>query len=121
MGRPVVHFEIVGRDYDAVRAFYGELFDWRPDASNPVGYGVLDRERHLTDDGIGIGGGISGAPPGYTNHITFYVQVPDVEETLQAAERLGGTRIMGPETVMPDITIGLFDDPDGNRVGVLQG
>ncbi|MGD9572051.1 MAG: VOC family protein [Thermoleophilia bacterium] len=121
MGRPVVHFEIVGRDYEKVRAYYAELFDWEPDASNPMNYGILEREQNLTEDGVGIGGGISGAPPGYTNHLTFYVQVPDVEATLQAAERLGGTRLMGPDTITPETTIGLFDDPDGNRVGLIQG
>ena len=29
MGQPVVHFEIGGRDADKLRAFYGELFDWK--------------------------------------------------------------------------------------------
>ncbi|HZI96177.1 MAG TPA: hypothetical protein VFD41_01480 [Actinomycetales bacterium] len=32
---------------------------------------------------------------GYVNRAMFYVAVPDVEDALQQAERLGGTRRMG--------------------------
>ena len=38
-----------------------------------------------------------------------------------AAEKLGGTRIMGPDTVMGDLVIGLFTDPEGHTIGVLSG
>jgi uncharacterized protein len=121
MGRPVVHFEIVGAAYERSRAFYSGLFGWEPDAANPMGYGVISREDNVAPDGVGMGGGITGAPPGYGGHLTVYVQVPNVGEALAAAERLGGTRMMGPDTVMEDLVIALFTDPDGNVVGVLQG
>ncbi len=32
MGQAVVHFEVIGKDGDKLRAFYGELFDWQIDA-----------------------------------------------------------------------------------------
>ena len=52
--------------------------------------------------------------------MTFYVQVPDVEESLAKAESLGGTRMMGPERVMDRLTIGLFTDPEGHVIGVMS-
>ena len=121
MGQPVVHFEITGQDGDSLKAYYAELFGWRIDSSNPMGYGIVDRQENLSDDGVGIGGGVTAGPPGYPGHVTVYVQVPDVEASLQRAEELGGTRMMGPETVMEGVEIGLFTDPEGHVIGVIKG
>ena len=120
MGQPVVHFEIIGKDGEKLRGFFSELFGWKIDANNPMGYGVIDRESNLSSEGIGIGGGVAGGMPGYDGHITFYVQVPDVEAALQKADSLGGTRLMGPDEVPGmGIVIGQFTDPEGHLVGVM--
>jgi len=50
----------------------------------------------------------------------FYVEVPDVEAALAKAEALGGTRLMGPDNVMPGLVIGQFTDPEGHLVGVMH-
>jgi uncharacterized protein len=120
MGHPVVHFEITGRDGAAMRRFYGELFDWPIDADNPMDYGIVAREDNLNADGIGIGGGIAVGPAGYPGHVTFYVEVPDVEASLAHVEQMGGARMMGPEEVQPGLVIGLFTDPEGHVIGVMQ-
>jgi predicted enzyme related to lactoylglutathione lyase len=120
MGQPVVHFEVTGKDGKALSSFFSQLFDWDIDANNPMGYGIVDREKNLGPDGIGIGGGIATGPEGYTGHVTFYVHVPDVEAALGKAESLGGTRMMGPEEVMEGLTIGLFTDPEGHVIGVMH-
>jgi hypothetical protein len=49
-----------------------------------------------------------------------YVEVPDVEAALAKAERLGGSRMMGPEQVMEQVEIGLFSDPEGHLIGVVK-
>jgi uncharacterized protein len=121
MGQPVVHFEIIGRDGDKLRNYYSELFGWEIDADNPMKYGMVQREGNTNPDGVGIGGGIGGpGPDDYPGHVTFYVQVPDVEEALAKAESLGGTRTMGPEKVADNIEIGLFQDVEGHTVGVMR-
>ena len=120
MGQPVVHFEIVGQDAEKLRSYYKDLFGWEADANNPMGYGIVPREGNTGPDGIGIGGGIGAGPEGYPGHVTFYVAVPDVEEALQKAESLGGTRVMGPEKPMDMVTIGLFTDPEGHVIGVVE-
>ena len=121
MGNAVVHFEITGTDGPALQRYYGELFGWRINADNPMNYGLVDREGNTNADGVGIGGGISQGPEGYPGHVTFYVEVPDVEAALAKAESLGGTRMMGPEQIMDDLIIGLFQDPEGHVIGVLSG
>lgn len=121
MGRPVVHFEVIGTDGDRLQSYYGELFDWDIDAGNEMKYGLVDREANQNGEGIGLGGGIGQGPAGYEGHVTFYVEVPDVEAALAKAESLGGSRVMGPETIMGRMVLGQFNDPEGNLIGLIQG
>jgi predicted enzyme related to lactoylglutathione lyase len=121
MGRPVVHFEIIGKDGDKLNAYYAELFEWEIDTDNPMKYGMVPQESNKSATGdLGIGGGVAQGPEGYEGHVTFYVAVPDVEAALQKAEELGGKRVMGPENVMGMITLGQFTDPEGHLVGVVE-
>lgn len=121
MGQPVVHFEIIGSDPGALRAYYGSLFGWTfaasdaatPAVSAPGEYGFVDAS---TTPG-GINGGVGGGP-GLEPRVLFYVGVPDVEAALQEAERLGGTRVLGPEGTPGNLVVGRFTDPQGNCVGV---
>ena len=120
MGQPVVHFEVIGKDGDKLQKYYSELFGWEISGDNEMNYGMVAREGNVSPDGVGIGGGIAGGPPGYEGHVTFYVAVPDVEEALAKAESLGGTRIMGPEKIMDMVELGQFSDPEGHVVGVVK-
>jgi predicted enzyme related to lactoylglutathione lyase len=121
VGQPVVHFEIIGKDGEKLQSYYSELFGWDIDASNPMKYGIVQREGNLNADGVGIGGGVAGAPEGYEGHVMFYVEVPDVEAALAQAEKLGGSRLMGPDEVPGmGIVLGHLKDPEGNLIGVIQ-
>jgi predicted enzyme related to lactoylglutathione lyase len=120
MGQPVVHFEVVGKDGGKLQSYYGELFGWQVDADNPMKYGMVGRDGNTNPDGIGIGGGIGTGPEGYEGHVTFYVEVPDVEEALAKAESLGGTRVMGPERIMDQVELGQFTDPEGHLIGLVK-
>jgi predicted enzyme related to lactoylglutathione lyase len=120
MGQPVVHFEVTGKDGDKLNSYYSELFDWDIDSNNDMGYGLVQREGNTNADGVGIGGGIAQGPEGYEGHVTFYIEVPDVEAALTKAESLGGSRMMGPDEVMEGLVIGLFNDPEGHVIGVMQ-
>ena len=123
MSQPVVHFEIIGKDPERLRTYFGELFGWEFDTPSPVArevsepgrYGFLDLV--TSDDGAGIRGGVGGGP-GYVSHALFYVGVPDVEAALQRAESLGGTREMGPVTSPNGLVVGHFKDPEGTLIGV---
>jgi predicted enzyme related to lactoylglutathione lyase len=121
MGRPVLHFEIIGKDAKRLQSYYSELFDWEIDADNPMNYGIVDREKNLSGDGAGIGGGVGAGPEGYEGHVTFYVEVPDVEEALAKAEERGGKRLMGPDQVMEGLVVGHIADPEGHVVGLSHG
>jgi uncharacterized protein len=120
MGQPVVHFEVIGKDGAALRSYYSDLFGWQIDADNPMNYGIVQRDGNVSADGSGIGRGVGEGPEGYGGHVTFYIEVPDVEAALAKAERLGGTRVMGPEQIMDTVELGQFTDPEGHLIGVVK-
>jgi uncharacterized protein len=113
MGNKVVHFEMAGSDHKGLQKFYGDLFGWNVDASNPMEYGMVQ------PDDAGIGGGISPSPDGNA-HITIYVEVDDLDEALKKAESLGGKTINPPMDVPGGPTLAHVADPAGNMVGLLK-
>ena len=116
MGSPIVHFELIGKDAAKVKEFYTQLFDWKigellPDMGN---YGLIDGESS------GIPGGIGQSDDGKPRE-TIYVQVPDLQATLDHAVSLGGAVLMPPTEIPGVVTMALFSDPDGNIVGLIKG
>jgi len=123
MGQPVVHFEVIGKDAERLQGYYAELFGWEIDANNPLGYGSIARSENTNADGVGIAGGIAASPtPDYAGHVTFYVEVPDIDAALTKAEQLGGTRVFGPAPVPgTSVELGQFTDPEGHLIGLMRG
>jgi predicted enzyme related to lactoylglutathione lyase len=123
MPQPVVHFEVIGKNPDRLRRYYGDLFGWAFDTPSPVAKEVSDADSYgfldlvTADDGTGIRGGIGGGES-YDSHAVFYVGVENVEAALSRAERLGGNRVMGPATSPNGLVVGHFRDPDGTLIGV---
>jgi hypothetical protein len=58
-----------------------------------MNYGLVQRDGKTNADGVGIGGRVGEPRPNdYAAHVTFSVEVPDVEGTRQA-QSLGGSRV----------------------------
>jgi predicted enzyme related to lactoylglutathione lyase len=118
MPKPVAHFEIIGSDPEGLRRYYGELFGWQFDTTSPVSEAVSESTNYgFVSLDSGIPGGVGGGPS-YAPRTSFYVAVPDVEAALAEAERLGGTRAMGPERAPTGLVVGHFTDPEGNLIGL---
>ncbi len=114
MANPVTHFEVVGKDAQALQTFYGDAFGWRIEPSMPtyaMAYpGVEGR----------INGGIGSAMDGGSGHVTFYIDADDLEATLETIEGLGGQRVIGPTDVPNGPRLALFADPEGHVVGLIE-
>lgn len=66
----------------------------------------------------GINGGIG--PTDGANRVTVYVEVSDLEATLQKAVELGG-KVIQPITEIPNmVTLALFEDVEGNVIGIIK-
>lgn len=110
--RPVVHWEMLSPDPERLSAFYRDLFHWSITAG-PI---------HA------VGAGFGGPEPGPGGHlrqadrsgVTLYVQVRDLRESLDRAEALGGRAAVEPFDVPGGPTLAGIDDPDGNRVMLVQ-
>jgi hypothetical protein len=115
MGRPVIHFEIAGKDGKKLQQFYGQLFDWKIDANNPMNYGAVE-----TGGEGGINGGIFQTQGDVPPYLTFYVQVDDLQAYLDKVTRLGGTTVAPPMPIPGVGAFALFNDPEGNLVGLFK-
>jgi predicted enzyme related to lactoylglutathione lyase len=114
MSNPIVHAEVVGEDAEVLQAFYKDAFDWQMLPSGP-GYAMA----HPGVEG-GIDGGVGASPEGGEGHVTFYVEVGDLEATLGKIEGLGGSRVAGPMDVPDGPRIAMFADPEGHVVGLIE-
>ncbi len=111
----IVHWELMGPDGDKLAAFYGDLFGWNL-APSPG----FDAYNMTTEEETGIGGAIGQGNENMPQYQTIYIQVDSVEEHLGKAEGAGGTTVV-PRTVVPGmVAFGLFTDPAGNLVGVVE-
>jgi uncharacterized protein len=117
MGNPVAWFEIVGKDGNQLRKFYGRLFDWEIGAGDPdMDYGMVPAAEG------GIGGGIGRSQDGGTGQVTFYVEVDDPAAYLARAETLGGQTVLPPMEIPGyNLTVALFADPEGHVIGLSKG
>ena len=120
MKHPVMHFEIMGHDAPKLRSFYADVFGWDvapPIEGSAVEYTIVEPVPHYQR---GIAGGIGVAPQGYDGHVTFYVVVDDMEGAFSKIEEHGGSRMMGPDKVPNGPIIGLFRDPEGHTIGLVD-
>ena len=105
-GAPVVFFSIFGPNGSELQRFYAEVFDWKVPASGDVTTTVTPP----------LGGTIA---QGAAETI-IYVGVPDVTATLQKVVARAGT-IRYPRFEVPGrVILGVFKDPAGNSVGLVE-
>ena len=117
MGNPVMHFEIAGRDGEALSKFYSAAFGWNSDP-NPSGIYELDP---AADQGImgHILPTTDDMPS--SNYVTVYIQVDNLQASLEKVENLGGKTCVPPQVIPGDMgSFAMFVDPSGNTVGLYQ-
>ena len=114
MANPVVQWQIVARDPEALTSFYSTLFGWKVDSSNSLGY------RTLTSGNGGIPGGVwPRGEEGY-NLVQLFIEVEDVDACLQRAQELGA-RVLIPKQTLPDGDQMAFAiDPAGLSFGLVS-
>jgi len=113
MGNPIVHWEIAGENREKLQGFYGSLFDWEIEDMPAMNYGMVKT-------GVEPGGGIAGTEGKMPPYLTVYVQVDDLQASLDKAVELGAKALV-PPTPIPNIgSFAMFSDPEGNVVGIFK-
>lgn len=115
MGNPVVQWQIVAKDPDAVTRFYSALFGWKVNANNALGYRSVE-----TGNRRGINGGVWPSPPEGHNLVQLFVEVDDIDAALTKAMSLGA-RIIVPKSALPDgDALAILLDPAGLSFGMYR-
>lgn len=114
------HVEIRGLEAPQLQAFYRDVFGWERVEDLSIGdYSVAE---------IGTGrltAGIGPVPDWSVRSARFYIQVDDIDETMERIVAAGGKAVM-PRTVGPDfgskhiLIFTTFLDPAGNEVGLVE-
>lgn len=106
MSAPIVFFDIAGPDEPGLRAFYETVFEW------PCG----KLGNFTPGNSLSLEGAIRQDP----TEKVLYIGVPDITETLDKIVKAGGT-IDVPRFEVPGVVVlGLFRDPAGNRMGLVE-
>ena len=109
----IVHWEIQAQNPSRLHDFYGEALGWDIDANNEMKYGMV-----ASGGPTGINGGIGGSPrPG--SRVLVYAQVASIPAVLERIESFGGKTIM-PRTDIGAVVMGLYEDPEGNLMGLIE-
>jgi predicted enzyme related to lactoylglutathione lyase len=108
MPSPIVFFDIAGPDDAAQRRFYSGLFGWEIAAGGQVRVPVPG------------GGAMDGALRADPAEKVIYIGVPDITAKLAEIVAAGG-KVAYPRFEVPGVVVlGMFLDPAGNRVGLVE-
>jgi uncharacterized protein len=115
MTNTVAHWQILTASHEAAAAFYGNLFGWNISTANGLGYRSIS-----TADAVGRSGGIWPVPAGSPETVQLYVAVDDIDATLEAVVKLGGTILMTKQLLPDGDAMALGIDPLGRSFGLMQ-
>ncbi len=110
----VVHWEIQSQAPEKLHSFYADALGWEIDTNNPMRYGMV-----ASGGPQGIDGGIGGAP-GTISRVLVYAMVPSIPGVLERIVSLGGKTLM-PRTDIGPVIMAIYEDPEGNAMGLIEG
>jgi hypothetical protein len=114
---PAIMFEIMANDQSALIQFYSSVFGWHLEMQN--GFGLI----RFPAVNRALFGGIGQATPGkvgWDRGITFYFEVPSVNEELLNRIQANGGEVVVPLTDMGMFIFAMFRDPEQNLLGIMQ-
>ena len=111
----ITHTEFATRNPAATKAFTEKVFGWTFREPFMMGPG---QPYHLFAYGKTGGGGMMDLSPGESPRVTPYVHVSDVAKAYAKAIKAGATSIMGPDTIMPGVTLAVLEIPGGIMMGL---
>lgn len=106
MTKPIVFIDIAGPDDEALGTFYASVFGWNPDESGKFSVPVATP--------------VHGAFRKDPAEKRLYIGVADISACLAQIEAAGGSIDVPRFEVPGEVVLGLFRDPAGNPMGLVE-
>ncbi|MEM7082226.1 MAG: VOC family protein [Pseudomonadota bacterium] len=110
---PVVHFEIGCTNVAETREFLRGLFDWEIEASDSSP--AID-----SHSPGGLSGHLAALGQEWGQYVTVYVQVENLEESVQRTVDLGGKVLVRPVDVPGKGRFAWITPPEGQIIGLWE-
>ncbi|AEI10881.1 MULTISPECIES: VOC family protein [Cellulomonas] len=111
----ITHIDIPVSDNAAGSRFYGGLFGWQiAEVPGFEGYPMWQAPNKIS------GGGLAPRSADFSQPRS-YVEVDSIDESLVKVTELGGTVLRGKEPIDENSWWAIFQDPDGNVMGLYEG
>ena len=113
----MIRVDIPSNDLEESREFYSEVFGWNITDNEETNGKILNWE-----DPAGNTGGITSfVEPGDGRGVVIYLFSDDIKESFKRINRAGGRSIdFTMEIEGGKATVGLFNDPQGNMLGLIS-
>lgn len=106
MSCPIVFFDFAGSDPEQLASFYAAVFAWERDATGNLNVPAVSP----------LLGTLRADPPEHR----LYIGVADIAASLEAVRAHGGTVEAERFEVPGVVVLGLFRDPAGNPMGLVE-
>ena len=111
----ITHVDIPVSDHQKAQAFYADLFGWEfRQMPGFEGYPMWQAPNKIS------GGGLAPREDGFTAPRS-YVEVDSIDDVLAKARANGATVTMAKTPISDTSWFAVFDDPDGNPIGLYEG
>lgn len=108
---PIGYFEIAGPNAGVLARFYEQVFGWKPAPGPFPNYMSM-----AGDAGAGLAGGFRQEEK---PERVLYIRVSDLDASLAKVVAAGGRVLIPPTNVPGVVHFALFEDPQGNRTGLI--
>lgn len=111
----ITHIDIPASDHERAKKFYGALFGWKfQEYPGYEGYPMWQAPNEIS------GGGLAPRSDGFTQPRS-YVEVDSIDEVLATARKHGARVVMERQPISETSWWAIFEDPDGNVIGLYEG
>lgn len=115
MAHPIVHIELSANSHEAAANWYAGMFGWTTQAFPEMNYTTFRSGENA------VGGGFNPVQADYpAGTVVVYIETDDLEGHMAKIAGNGGTVVM-PRQDIPGVgSIGMFKDPTGNLMALIQ-
>jgi predicted enzyme related to lactoylglutathione lyase len=114
---PAVMFEIMADQPSTLVAFYHAVFGWHVEAQGGFNYIKFPSAPRALLGGIGQA---QKDVVGWKKGLTFYLEVPHIDQALVERIQAHGGKVLVQRTPVDGYVFAMFEDPEQNLLGLIE-